>query len=102
MIYLYVFWWFLALHAFFFCTETRVRNFPNDAENGEHLLRKAYEEQMERLGVVVEDGGLLVDLGCGSGTSTRCVVLRYGGARVSNGAGMRLVWRDRVGCGFGL
>lgn len=86
---------------FCFYTETRVRNFPNDAENGEHLLRKAYEEQMERLGVVVEDGGLLVDLGCGSGTSTRCVVLRYGGPRVTNGAGVRVVWRDRVcgGCG---
>lgn len=28
---------------------------------------------MERLGVLVEDGGLVVDLGCGSGTSTRQV-----------------------------
>lgn len=50
----------------------RFRNFPNDAARGEHLLRKGYEEQMERLGVLVEDGGLVVDLGCGSGTSTRC------------------------------
>ncbi|CAM9290798.1 unnamed protein product [Ectocarpus sp. 12 AP-2014] len=49
------------------------RNFPEDAERGEHLLRKGYEAQMERLGVLVEDGGLVVDLGCGSGTSTRHV-----------------------------
>lgn len=48
-----------------------MRNFPDDALNGEHLLRKAYEGQMERLGAAVEDDGLIVDLGCGSGTSTR-------------------------------
>lgn len=36
-------------------------------------MRSAYENQMERLGVGVEDGGLVVDLGCGSGTSTRWV-----------------------------
>ncbi|CAN0336201.1 unnamed protein product, partial [Laminaria digitata] len=47
------------------------RNFPDDAEKGEHLLRTRYEEQMSRLGVLVEEGGLVVDLGCGSGTSTR-------------------------------
>lgn len=52
----------------------RFRNFPEDAERGEHLLRKGYEAQMERLGVLVEDGGLVVDLGCGSGTSTRHVL----------------------------
>ncbi|CAN0372121.1 unnamed protein product, partial [Ascophyllum nodosum] len=50
---------------------SRVRNFPNDARNGERLLREAYEKQMERLGVVVEKGGLVVDLGCGTGMSTR-------------------------------
>ncbi len=47
------------------------RNFPDEAERGEELLREAYGTQMERLGVLVEDGGLVVDLGCGSGTSTR-------------------------------
>lgn len=49
----------------------RVRNFPNEGGRGEYLLRKAYEGQMQRLGVEVEEGGLVVDLGCGSGTSTR-------------------------------
>ena len=28
---------------------------------------------MERLGVVVEKGGLVVEMGCGTGTNTRCV-----------------------------
>lgn len=56
-------------------TRNRFRNFPNDAARGEHLLRTGYEEQMERLGVLVDDAGLVVDLGCGSGTSTRCVQL---------------------------
>ncbi|CBJ49027.1 conserved unknown protein [Ectocarpus siliculosus] len=53
------------------------RNFPEDAERGEYLLRKGYEAQMERLGVLVEDGGLVVDLGCGSGTSTRYLAEQF-------------------------
>lgn len=54
-----------------------VRNFPDDAEKGEHLLRSRYEEQMARLGVLVEEGGLVVDLGCGSGTSTRYLAEQF-------------------------
>lgn len=53
------------------CLCESYRNFPNEDERGEDLLREAYATQMERLGVLVEDGGLVVDLGCGSGTSTR-------------------------------
>ncbi|CAN0269063.1 unnamed protein product [Ectocarpus fasciculatus] len=32
---------------------------------------------MERLGVLVDDGGLVVDLGCGSGTSTRYLAEQF-------------------------
>ncbi|CAM9854194.1 unnamed protein product [Pylaiella littoralis] len=53
------------------------RNFPDDAARGEYLMRSAYENQMERLGVGVEDGGLVVDLGCGSGTSTRYLAKQF-------------------------
>ncbi|CAM9798698.1 unnamed protein product [Scytosiphon promiscuus] len=53
------------------------RNFPNDAERGEYLLREGYRKQMARLGVLVEDGGLVVDLGCGSGTSTRYLAEQF-------------------------
>ncbi|CAN0077121.1 unnamed protein product, partial [Discosporangium mesarthrocarpum] len=54
-----------------------VRNFPDDAERGEHRLRKAYETQMERLGALVEEGALLVDMGCGTGTSTRYLAEQF-------------------------
>ncbi|CAM9601931.1 unnamed protein product, partial [Choristocarpus tenellus] len=46
------------------------RNFPDDAAQGEHCLRMAYTTQMERLGAVVDKGGLIVDMGCGTGAST--------------------------------
>lgn len=54
-----------------------VRNFPDDAEKGEYLLRTAFEMQMERFRVVVNDGDLLVDMGCGSGTSTRYLAKQF-------------------------
>lgn len=61
------------------CAGNRMRNFPNDPKEGERLLRESYHTQMERLGVVVEDGGLVVDMGCGTGSSARYArVLNYG------------------------
>ena len=48
------------------------RNFPNEGLNGENYLRQCYEKQMVGLGgTVLPDGGVIVDMGCGTGTSTR-------------------------------
>ncbi|CAM9497702.1 unnamed protein product [Chrysoparadoxa australica] len=50
-----------------------VRNFPSAGAKGEAKLRGAYSDKMVELGVVVEEGGTIVDFGCGTGTS--CVEL---------------------------
>ena len=48
------------------------RNFPNEGLNGENYLRQCYEKQLVGLGGnVLPPGGVIVDMGCGTGTSTR-------------------------------
>lgn len=48
------------------------RNFPNEGLNGENFLRGCYETQLQLLGgTVLADGAVCVDMGCGTGTSTR-------------------------------
>lgn len=46
------------------------RNFPGSGSNGEELLRSAYDQQQVNLGAFVEDRGVIVDLGCGTGTGS--------------------------------
>ena len=47
------------------------RNFPQEGIEGEKMLRGCYDEQLKNLGAVVPDGSVLLDMGCGTGTSTR-------------------------------
>lgn len=47
------------------------RNFPQFGERGEEAFRGAFDAALASLGASVPDTGLLVDLGCGTGTSTR-------------------------------
>lgn len=46
------------------------RNFPGSGSAGEELLRSAYDKQTIKLGAVLEDQGVIVDLGCGTGTGS--------------------------------
>lgn len=46
------------------------RNFP-DAPDPEEAFRQAFERALLGLGAACPDGGAIVDLGCGTGTSTR-------------------------------
>eukprot|EP00903_Cladosiphon_okamuranus_P020618 g18928.t1 len=48
-----------------------IRSFPKEGLNAEKLLRDAYIAQLTSLGGQVEKGGVIVDFGCGVGTSTR-------------------------------
>eukprot|EP00904_Undaria_pinnatifida_P008355 jgi/Undpi1/464/HiC_scaffold_1.g00460.m1 len=48
-----------------------IRSFPKEGLNAEKYLREAYITQLTRLGGQVEKGGIIVDFGCGVGTSTR-------------------------------
>jgi Methylase involved in ubiquinone/menaquinone biosynthesis len=47
------------------------RNFPAHGAKGEDVFRSSFEEAILRLGGVVPKGGIVVDFGCGTGTSTR-------------------------------
>ncbi|CAM9487325.1 unnamed protein product [Scytosiphon promiscuus] len=48
-----------------------IRSFPKEGLNAEKYLRDAFIAQLTRLGGQVEKGGVIVDFGCGVGTSTR-------------------------------
>ena len=47
------------------------RNFPSYGYNGEDAFREAFESALLSLGAAVPQNGVVVDLGCGTGTSTR-------------------------------
>lgn len=53
------------------------RNFPAHGEEGEEAFRSAFDVALDSLGASVPDGGTVVDLGCGTGTSTRRIAGRY-------------------------
>lgn len=49
------------------------RNFPADGLNGEETFRACYDNALINRGIpsTIQEGDLIVDLGCGTGTSTR-------------------------------
>ena len=48
-----------------------VRNFPAYGKGGEQHMRMRHEAATLRMGATVPAGGSIVDLGCGTGTSSR-------------------------------
>lgn len=47
------------------------RNFPKEGFNGEEMLRGSYDKKLREMGAFVPSGSIIVDFGCGTGTSTR-------------------------------
>lgn len=47
------------------------RNFPQEGIEGEKMLRGCYDKELRSLGAIVPAQSVLVDMGCGTGTSTR-------------------------------
>ncbi len=47
------------------------RNFPEFGSNGEDAFRKKFENALLSLGAIVPQDGIILDLGCGTGISTR-------------------------------
>jgi hypothetical protein len=56
------------------------RNFPEAGADGELAFRGAFDEALSSLGAAVPAGGAVVDLGCGSGISTRRLAANWPGA----------------------
>jgi ubiquinone/menaquinone biosynthesis C-methylase UbiE len=53
------------------------RNFPEAGKNGEDMLRSAYDNQLTFLGANIRDDSIVLDFGCGTGTSTRRLARKY-------------------------
>ncbi|CAE7303936.1 unnamed protein product [Symbiodinium natans] len=53
------------------------RNFPAFGKDGEDAFRAAFDNALDSLGAVVPEGGLIVDMGCGTGISTRRLAARF-------------------------
>ena len=53
------------------------RNFPAYGSEGEEAFRGAFDEALASLGASVPDGGAVVDLGCGTGISTRRIAANF-------------------------
>ena len=53
------------------------RNFPAFGKDGEDAFRAAFDNALDSLGAVVPHGGVIVDLGCGTGLSTRRLAERF-------------------------
>jgi len=61
------------------------RNFPDAGADGEEAFRGAFDDALADLGANVPADGVVVDLGCGSGVSTRRIAERYPHARAVRG-----------------
>jgi len=53
------------------------RNFPRYGKEGEEAFRGSFDSALSSLGASVPEGGLVVDLGCGTGASTRRLAARF-------------------------
>ena len=53
------------------------RNFPAFGKDGEDAFRAAFDNALASLGAAVPDGGVIVDMGCGTGISTRRLAARF-------------------------
>ena len=61
------------------------RNFPAFGSAGEDAFRGAFDDALADLGAACPDGGRIVDLGCGSGVSTRRLAEQWPKARAVDG-----------------
>ena len=53
------------------------RNFPQYSSKGEDVFRDAFDQALYKLGASCDDEGIIVDCGCGTGTSTRRLAKQY-------------------------
>ena len=53
------------------------RNYPEFGAKGDDAFRDAFDAALDELGAAVPAGGVVYDIGCGTGTSTRRLAARY-------------------------
>ena len=69
--------WDAALEGEIASRAVGARNFPAYGSEGEEAFRGAFDEALASLGASVPDGGAVVDLGCGTGISTRRIAANF-------------------------
>jgi len=69
--------WEAALEVELASAAVGARNFPAYGKDGETAFRSSFEVALDEIGAHVRDGDVIVDLGCGTGMSTRRIARKY-------------------------
>ena len=69
--------WEAALEVELASAAVGARNFPIHGQNGEAAFRRSFEVALDEIGAIVKDGDVIVDLGCGTGMSTRRLARKF-------------------------
>jgi len=69
--------WEAALEVEIASAAVGARNFPKYGQNGEEAFRDSFGVALDEIGATVPPRGTIVDLGCGTGMSTRWLAKRY-------------------------
>jgi ubiquinone/menaquinone biosynthesis C-methylase UbiE len=69
--------WEAAWEAEIASAAVGARNFPLYGSKGETAFRTCFQESLQEIGATVPDNAVIVDLGCGTGMSTRWIAQHY-------------------------
>jgi ubiquinone/menaquinone biosynthesis C-methylase UbiE len=69
--------WEAALEVEIASCAVGARNFPQYGSKGEEAFRGAFDSALMEAGIVVPDGGRVLDMGCGTGMSTRRIARNF-------------------------
>jgi ubiquinone/menaquinone biosynthesis C-methylase UbiE len=69
--------WEAALEVEIASAAVGARNFPKEGVHGERAFRNSFGAALQESGAAVPGGGTIVDLGCGTGMSTRWLARHY-------------------------
>ena len=69
--------WDAALEVEIASAAVGARNFPRYGAQGETAFRGAFDVALTEAGAVVPHGGIVLDMGCGTGMSTRRLARKY-------------------------
>jgi ubiquinone/menaquinone biosynthesis C-methylase UbiE len=77
--------WDAALEVEIASCAVGARNFPQYGSNGEAAFRGAFASALEEAGAIVPEKGKILDMGCGTGMSTRRLAKTFSQASVIKG-----------------
>lgn len=69
--------WDAALEVEIASCSVGARNFPQYGARGEEAFRGAFESALEQAGATVPTGAMVLDMGCGTGMSTRRIARNF-------------------------